>query len=403
MILHPAQSKIAQDTHRFRVLNCGRRFGKTTLAIEEMKGMALARPSNIAYISPTYQQSRDICWNMLVKELGPIIIKKNESRLELEVMTKDGKTSLISLRGWESVETMRGQSYDFLVIDEVASMRNFWVGWNEVLSPTLLDRKGSVMFISTPKGFNHFFDLYNLQEKDNNYQSFHYTTYDNPNIPVDEIEREKSTKPENTFGQEYLAMFTKQEGLVYKDFDREKHLYDNHTKRGQIIKRIVGVDFGFTNPTCVLLIEIDYDNTYWVASEWYKRGKTNSEIIDYIKTLQIEAIYPDPAEPDRIEEMKRMGLNVQDVSKDIVKGIDSVRQLFKTNKIRIHKDCQNLISEIETYRFEDKKADKNDPEKPVKENDHAMDALRYPLFNTAPIVVSSDLSEFNLYSQSTYD
>lgn len=61
--------------------------------------------------------------------------------------------SQIILRGWEAVETLRGQSFDFLVLDEVASMRNFWMGWNEVLSPTLTDRAGDALFISTPKGF----------------------------------------------------------------------------------------------------------------------------------------------------------------------------------------------------------------------------------------------------------
>ena len=78
-----AQHQIASDTHRFRVINCGRRFGKTTLAVEEIKGFALAKNSRIAYIAPTYQQARDIAWAMLVKELKPIIIKVNESRLKL--------------------------------------------------------------------------------------------------------------------------------------------------------------------------------------------------------------------------------------------------------------------------------------------------------------------------------
>ena len=124
MILHPAQQTIARDKHRFRVINCGRRFGKTTLAIEEIKGKALSKPSRIAYIAPTYQQARDIAWELLKKELKPIVKKINESRLELEVMTKDGESSFIILRGWESIETLRGQQFDFIVIDEIAMMKN---------------------------------------------------------------------------------------------------------------------------------------------------------------------------------------------------------------------------------------------------------------------------------------
>ena len=127
MILHQTQNEIASDTHRFRVLCCGRRWGKTTLAVEEIKGVALSKDARIAYIAPTFQQARDIAWQMLVKELKPITKKVNESRLELEVKNTKGGTSLIALRGWEAIETLRGQAFDFLVLDEVASMKNFWL------------------------------------------------------------------------------------------------------------------------------------------------------------------------------------------------------------------------------------------------------------------------------------
>jgi hypothetical protein len=82
MILTPAQNIIAADTHRFRVLNCGRRFGKISLAVEEIKGNALAKPNRIAYTAPTYQQARDIAWAALKKELRGIILTVNEARLK---------------------------------------------------------------------------------------------------------------------------------------------------------------------------------------------------------------------------------------------------------------------------------------------------------------------------------
>jgi len=117
MKLTVAQAKIAIDLHRFRVICCGRRFGKTTLAVEEIKGKALYKPTRIAYIAPTYQQARDIAWDMLKKEMLPITIQTNESRLELKVRTKDNDFSYIWLRGWENIETIRGQQFDFIVID----------------------------------------------------------------------------------------------------------------------------------------------------------------------------------------------------------------------------------------------------------------------------------------------
>src|SRR3990167_3939351 len=105
MFLHKAQSEIAKDLHRFRVVNIGRRGGKTTLAVEEIKGKAISKPQRICYIAPTYQQARDIAWESLKKELNPIIISINDSRLEIKVRTINEEESLIILRGWESVET----------------------------------------------------------------------------------------------------------------------------------------------------------------------------------------------------------------------------------------------------------------------------------------------------------
>ena len=200
---------------------------------------------------------------MLIKELKPITKKINESRLELEVYTQDGKTSYIALRGWEAIETLRGQHFDYIVIDEVASMRNFWLHWQEVVRPTLTDRKGQALFISTPKGFNHFYDLYNMEWfvdpstglTDPDYKSFHFTSYDNPHIPKEEIDKARHEMTEDRFSQEYLADFRKTEGLVYKEFSRERHCYSE--EKISVYERIAGLDFGYTNPAAIPFITIE--------------------------------------------------------------------------------------------------------------------------------------------------
>lgn len=388
MVLTPLQATIAKDKHRFRVINCGRRAGKTTLAVEEIKGFALAREARICYIAPTYQQARDIAWQMLVKELKPIIKKVNESRLELEVLNKDGKSSLIQLRGWEAIETLRGQRFDFIVIDEVASMRNFWLNWQEVIRPTLTDTKGEVMFISTPKGFNHFYDLYQLENTDQDYKSFHFTSYDNPFIPAEELDKAKEEITEDRFAQEYLADFRKTEGLVYKEFNRGIHITEKFPET--YADTILGIDFGYTNPAAIVPIKIDNDNSYWIKEEWYKQKQTTEQIAEQANLYKPTKCYPDPAEPDRIEILRRTGLNCREASKDVVAGIDHVRELFKQNRIHIHPDCKSLIMELETYRYPDKKPDQNEQEKPIKENDHLLDALRYALYTNKPVIQQVD-------------
>lgn len=381
MILTPAQNNIAVDLHRFRVVNCGRRFGKTTLAIEEIKGKAVYRESRICYIAPTFQQARDIAWEQLKKEFSSLANNINESRLEIKVPTIKNKESLIQLRGWESVETLRGQLFDFLVIDEVAMMRNFKSMWQEVLRPTLTDRKGEVLFISTPKGFNHFYDLYNMQETDKDYKSFHFTSYDNSHIPSEEIDKAKLELTEDRFAQEYLADFRKTQGLVYKDFDRKKHVYfDRNLEPEYPVDVLAGIDWGWTNPASSHKYKKSGDRHYWITDEFYKTGKTTGEIIEFVKTLGANKVYPDPAEPDRLEEARRAGLNIRDVSKDIEAGISCVQDLFKQGRVHIHSSCENLIWELETYSYPDKKPEKNEAEAPIKENDHAMDEMRYVLY-----------------------
>ena len=367
-----------------------------------MVGVALAKKDRrVAYFAPTRDDAREITWSMLLKKVENITTYKNESLLQVKIMTQDGGESMIALYGWESVQERgkgRGLANDFIVCDEVSSYRNFWVGWDEVLSPTLIDRKGSAMFISTPKGFNHFYDLYGMEAKNPDYKSFHYTSYDNPHIPPEELEREKLSKPEDVFAQEYMADFRKQQGLVYKEFNRDLHTFEGAPTRNTV-EFIGGVDFGFNNPAAVLSIVVDSDNHFWVTDEWYKTNRVEEQIVDYVKSCGFNAVYPDPENASAIELLNRKSVNVREVVKgkgSVEGGINIVKALFKQNRIHIHQSCVNLIAELETYSYPEKRPDHNEPELPIKENDHACDALRYVLMSNRDNVGLSQVEEYML-------
>jgi PBSX family phage terminase large subunit len=410
MILHPAQSKIVKDSHRFRVVCAGRRGGKTELAVTEMVGKAYAKGGrHIAYIAPTLQQARDIAWVKLVKLAHPVTIKKLESPSHtLTIQTADGGKSTISLRGWESVETLRGLAFDFLVIDEIASMRNWEANWNEILRPTLTDTQGECLFISTPKGFNHFYDLYNKHldpESGKDYASFHFTSYDNPYLKKDELEKAKAELTEDQFAQEYLADFRKQEGLVYKEFNRAIHVIDYFPTK--VDEYFAGVDFGFTNPCAVIHIKRDNDQNYYVVGEWYKTGRTEEQIAEYVKSCYFNRVYPDPENPSAIKVLNDKGINIIEVEKSkdvtgkssIVSGINLIRNLLKANKLFIHKSCMNLISEFEDYAYPETRDNLNQHELPVKDHDHALDALRYALYMNRPDNVLSQEERIRLNAE----
>ena len=382
MILHPAQKRVVEDTHRFRVVNAGRRFGKSIMAVEELLFNAVKKEAMVAYCAPTYLQAREIAWAILKKRVHDFsVVSINDTRLEMIINNSIGSTSKITLKGWESIESLRGQSFDFLVLDEVAMYRGFSTGWEEVVRPTLLDRNGSVLFISTPKGFNFWYDLYNMESKDRDYKSFHFTAYDNPYLSKGELDKTKSELMEDRFSQEIMADFRKTEGLVYKEFNRSRHVFTKEEGKA-FVKTFGGLDFGFTNPCAAITIKKDRFAVYWVTDEWYKTNQTDAQIADYVQALKWDECYPDPESPAAIEELRKRGVNTREVvkNKDSIKnGINVVRELFKTNRLRIHESCRNLIWELETYSYPESKGDRNEDENPIKDGDHACDALRYAL------------------------
>jgi PBSX family phage terminase large subunit len=262
-------------------------------------------------------------------------------------------------------------------------MRNFWLNWQEVIRPTLTDTRGEGLFISTPKGFNHFYDLFNLQEEDTDFKSFHFSTYDNSHIPADEIDKAKQELSPERFAQEYMADFKKTEGLVYKDFDRSKHVLAELPRDAHIVEKIGGADFGFTNPCAIPDIYIDAADCWYVVDEFYETGRTDAQVAEYAAAKGFNAMYPDPEAPAAIVEMRRAGVPVRDVvkGKDSIKhGIDAVRDRLRAGKLKVLSRCGNTIWEFETYAYPDRKPDHNEQENPIDENNHMMDAIRYPVF-----------------------
>lgn len=325
MEFHQPQKTIAKDRHRFRVVNCGRRFGKTLMAIYEMVAWATAQEDRkVSYIAPTYQQARDIAWEMLKKIADPITVNINESRLELTVKSQDGGKSHIYLRGWEAVETLRGQAFDFLVVDEIASMRNWQYNWNEVLRPTLTDKKGEALFISTPKGYNHFYDLYNMEKKDDDYKSFHFTSYDNPHLPHEEIDKAKKELTEDGFAQEYLADFRKAVGLAHKGWDREIHLVEDF-EVPNTWQRARGFDYGSVHPTASVRVAISPDDVWFIERCYKEPDRVIEEHANSIKAqdygFQFIPTYGDPSGGQWFKEFAKYGVNIERAKKENTSGV----------------------------------------------------------------------------------
>lgn len=420
MVLHQTQKIVAQDNHEYRVVCCGRQWGKTTLAVLEMVACAYAKDDRrVAYFATTFDQARNIAWKFLKETTQPIWAKEpNESRLELTIKTQGGGTSELSLRGFENIETARGQQFDFLVVDEVAFMKNWEYAWNAILEPTLAFRRGKALFISTPQGMNFFKQMYEWgQQTDSVWKSWRFTSYDNPFLPVERIEQAKTTSTENYFAQEYLADFRKYTGLVYKEFEREVHTIQPFTipDTWSVYR---GIDFGSTNPTACLWVAIDPDNNLFVIGEHYQTGQTIDYHAGVINSNPLSArvigTFGDPSGAQWINEFAQRGIYITPADKEtgtnfnswVRFGIEKVAEKLKSVPGRVvslpqsqpsgsdrrnamsgmpglfvFSSCTNLVREFETYRWKEKSVtqaqDLNEPDVPEKANDHAMDALRY--------------------------
>lgn len=382
--LHPAQKEIARDTHRFRVINAGRRFGKSTLVAWEMFAIAVSnKDARVPYYAPTRDDARDIMWKALKDICGPLIIgEPNESRLEIRVRNRFGGESLIVLYGWEAVQE-RGKGVgvrnNHIFFDEVSKFKNFLFGWQEILRPTLIDLKGGATFISTPNGFNHFYDLTLLDGQDPDYRYFHFTSLDNPYLPPEELEKMKIEMTEDRFDQEVMGEFRKREGLVYKDFSRETTVVNELPQDFETLYTLGGVDWGHTHPCAVITIKKDYSGNYYITDEFYEQGKTEEEIVDKVVSLGFNKVYPDPENASGIEALRKKGVNIRDVNKgkgSVVSGISKVQELLKQGRLKVLSSCKNVITEFESYSYPDDKG-KIANENPLKENDDAMDAIRY--------------------------
>jgi len=383
LTLTPAQAKIAKSNKRFRFIRCGRRFGKTEFAIEDIVATALHRTGKVLYIAPTQSQARDIIWDKIKQRTKDFATKINEQQLEIRVPNVYGEESVIMLGSWEKVENLRGNEFVHIVLDEVREMKKapgFMHYWKNALKPTLLTTKGTADFLSTPNGYDHFYELEQEAQQYDQWGVFHFTSYDNPHNEKEELERLAKSEPDDVFAQEYLAEYRTKTGLVFKEFKRERHIYSE--KEIDVAEVIIGVDFGYSNPAAALTIAKDRSGSYWITDEWYERGRDHLQIAEYVDSLGGNKVYPDPASPEAIKIMRDRGVNVMDVRKgaDSIKvGISKIRQLLKLGRLHIHASCVNTIWEFENYEYPKKKLNQPEPEVPIKENDHAIDALRYAI------------------------
>ena len=265
------QKKVFNDNARFKVIAAGRRTGKSRLAAWMLIINALqAERGHVFYVAPTQGQARDIMWSTLLELGHPVIAGSHINNLQIKLV--NGAT--ISLKGADRPETMRGVSLKFLVMDEYADMKP--EVWEQILRPALADQKGNALFIGTPMGRNHFYELFKYAElgDDEDFKSWHFTSYDNNIIDPAEIDRAKRSMSSYAFRQEFMASF---EAMGSEMFKEDWVRYEEDEPDGG--EYYIAVDLaGFEevgkkrtkntklDSTAIAVVKVQDDGEWWVAN-----------------------------------------------------------------------------------------------------------------------------------------
>ena len=242
--LHPSQQEIAKSKARFRVVCCGRRWGKTMLGIVVCLQSAL-KGGRVWWVAPSYKQALE-GWSYLqrlVVQMPASIAKTQVSELTVKFV---GGGS-IQVRTGDNPDNLRGAGLDGVVLDEAATMKQ--EAWDLVLRPALADKQGWAMFISTPQHFNWFYNLFEMAENDKTgtWAAWQRPTWDNPFIAQSEIDAAQRDMLPEDFDQEFGASFTAVGGAVFRLLSANRSFYLRPMPPGlEFRKSGVGMDWGTT-------------------------------------------------------------------------------------------------------------------------------------------------------------
>lgn len=402
------------DGFKRGVLLWGRQSGKTFFGVNHAWISATIKQGRYFIVFSTYKQAHEVVWRqylpMIPKE---IIFKTNEQDLLVElqylentpITLPSGETIMVShdknlprssiqLLGSDQADSHRGFKGHGMIFDEYADQNpdNLEVVYEPMLSTT----NGWIMFMGTPRGYNHFYDLIQFAKEDPQWFYQEATWRDSPYVSKEFMADVKARAIKrgglSGFMQEYELEFRSVQGAVYPMFDRKVHVIppsefpDELTYYGAI-------DFGW-HTTAFLLLGVDKDQTWYVVDSVYGKEETLEDVLPRVKNVigdkRLVLMVADSANRDAIEIMGKsypiVGVNKANDSKGYATGIGLVVEKLKPRiqlvgtpkpSLFIGSNNKHLIYELESYRFPEEKPERNPSDIPVKEDDHGPDALRY--------------------------
>lgn len=408
-----AHKAFMQDGFKRGVLLMGRQSGKTFFATQHAWISAVKDQGRYFIVFKTYKQAHEVVWRQYIPLIPKeLIYKTNEQDLLVELNyvenspmklpngeeiiinhDKSKPRSTIQLLGSDQADSHRGFKGNGMIFDEYADQDPD--NWDAVYKHFFTTTDGWAIFMGTPRGFNHFYDLINYAQENPRWFYLEATWRDSPYVKPAFIEEERKeaekTGKLSTFLQEVELEFRAIQGAVYPQFDRKIHIV-KPTEIPEDLTVYAGIDFGY-HTTAVPLVGIDKDQNWWVFDEVYGKEEILEDILPRIWAKlgeqRLTLIVGDSQNKDAIEMMAAKGFPIVPVVKhsgSIIDGIDLIRAKLRPRiqltgppkpSIFFSSICKNIIQEMEAYKYPEDKPDRNPSDLPMKEDDHGPDALRY--------------------------
>ena len=374
------------DEKRFGVVVAHRRMGKTVSAINHLIKDALLNQKEApryAYIAPTYGQAKRVAWDYLVKYAEPLGGTSNISELRVDFWGRR-----IQLFGSDNPETLRGQYFDGVILDEIGD-QNPKI-WTDIVRPALADRKGWCLFIGTPKGHNHFKELRDRAEKEEGWGLLEFKASETGVVDDTELKAAKNEMGEDKYRQEFECSFDaavegSYYGQILNELEDKKHMQE--IPREELSRTFTAWDLGMGDSTSIWVAQlvgtevrlIDYYENQGVGLDHYVKWIKDN---DYLKA---EHILPHDVRvrelgtgKSRLEMLEESGLEVKIAPRmGLDDGIQAVRRLLPRCWFNVPK-VQTGLNCLRNYRRDYDEKRKIFYERPLHDwSSHGSDSFRY--------------------------
>ncbi len=374
--LYPAQHDFVACEERFTAMIAGIGSGKSFAgAVKAL--LHCQKPSLGMVVAPTYPMLRDATWRSYQDACEGAISHFGKG----EFIANIGRAEVM-FRSADDPDRLRGPNLSWVHVDEAALCPP---GTWEVVIGRLRagGEAGPCWLTTTPKGRNW---LWTMREQ---IRIFQASTKDNPYLSPEFVASLELAYTGQFARQELHGEFVAFEGLVYEDFERGRHVAQQH---GPWKRVVAGVDEGYANPAVILVIGLDGDDRAHVIEEFYRRRVLQGDVVAEARRLQqvhgIEAFYADPSAAGLIAEMQATNLPVMPANHEVMPGIQAVKARLAMQgdgrpRLTVAPACVNTLAEFEGYVWKGGRTGLKD--EPEKVNDHTMDSLRYALMSATTL------------------